>query len=444
MKKTLISLATASLIASSAMAADKGIDFTTTGQAVVYYETHGDNGKGADDIFNKDNSVANVGIQLNLASDLGNNFTFGSQITYIGTDGLEKNLVSGVKQTAGTTPTAPDTTSELALTKIFIAKQIANTTVKLGRQELPKSLSPLAFTEGWNVFKNTFDAALIVNSDLPNTTIVAAYIGKGSGMDLGSMGDPVAKVNNPALGNLTAEVSSTAYMLTVQNTALPMTTITGSYYSLSGVGASLAATTGSTNGIHADALWLNVSVADKSFPMGLKADLQAGMITPDDFANVKMESTTAMGAKVSVKAMPALTLTGAFSFVSGSKDKTVVAIKNTGTGIKSPLFTQMVYNQDAISLDAKTLVVKGVYSLGDMGKVIAQYGFTDGGARNLMNAGRKTGTDYSEFDLMYKLKAGGVQYFAALINRSWSEKTSVNNGSMDSDNKFRVWGRYAF
>ena len=433
MKKTLISLATASLIASSAMAADKGIDFTTTGQAVVYYQTNASNADGAVDIFNKDTSSANVGVQLNLAADLKNNFTFGSQFTYLGTDGLEKNLVNSIRETAGTTPTKPDTTSELALTKIFIAKQIANTTVKIGRQELPKSLSPLAFTEGWNVFKNTFDALVVINSDLPHTTLVGAYVGKSTGHTLGSTSDLTVA---SSAGSLT--VAKTAYMLTAQNTALPMTTITGSYYALAGI----------TSAESANALWLDAKVADKSLPMGLKVGIQAGMIMPE--ADIT-DDTTAMGMKASIKPMPALTVCGVFTYVSGSKDKAVAAVKNTGTGVKTPLFSQMVANQDAIALDNKTFMLKGAYSLGDMGTVIGQYGYTMGGQINLMNDGRsasgKVGVDYSEFDLMYKVKASGVQYLAALVNRSWSEKNAKNateDKNLDNQQIIRVWARYAF
>ena len=56
MTKTLISLATASLIATSAMAADKGVDFTTTGQAVVYYNTS--TLDGGNNLFSRNTSKA--------------------------------------------------------------------------------------------------------------------------------------------------------------------------------------------------------------------------------------------------------------------------------------------------------------------------------------------------------------------------------------------------
>ena len=103
----------------------------------------------------------------------------------------------------------------------------------------------------------------------------------------------------------------------------------------------------------------------------------------------------------------------------------------------------MVYNQFNIALDADTFVLKGVYGLGDMGTVIAQYGSTSAGAKNFEHS------DYNEFDLMYKLKAGGVQYFAALVLRDWDEKSIgsehllATTGS-DSDTRIRLWARYNF
>jgi len=446
MKKTLISLATASLIASSAVAADKGIDFTTTGQAVVYYQTANDGLTDSADLFNRKASSANIGVQLNSSADLKNGFTFGSQISYLGTTGLEKNLVSNTQQVSllkkdgtlkdGTTKgqeisgtgldTANNTTDQLMLTKIFVAKQIANTTVKIGRQELPKSLSPLAFSEGWNVFKNTFDAVLVVNSDLPNTTLVGAYVGRSTGHDLSSVGDLTVKASVTNLGltnkdNGSLTVAKTAYMLTAQNTALPMTTVTASYYALAGVETVLSA----------DALWLDVKVADKSLPMGLKVGVQAGMIMPEVKA---ADDTTAMGLKASIKPMPALTVCGAYTHVSGSKDKAAAAVKNTGTGVKTPLFTQMVANQDAISLDNSSFMLKGAYRLGDIGTVIAQTSYTQAGKINLSGEG----VDYTEFDLIYKVKVGEVNLLAAYVSQSWDTKNDKSNDIV------RVVARYTF
>jgi len=398
MKKTIISLAAASLVASSAMAADKGIEFTTTGQAVVYYQTAamGDN----QDLFSQEQSVANVGIQLNNNADLGNGFAFGSQLSYLGTAGLEKQLVHATMQTAGA---LYNTTDEIALTKIYVAKKVANTTVKIGRQELPKSLSPLAFTEGYNVFKNTYEAVVVINTDIPNTTLVGASVGKSTGADLGQLED--LKVNG-------AYAINGAYMLTAVNTALPMTTLTGSFYALTGIDTVESA----------NALWVDAKIADKSLPMGMKIGLQGGTIMPENSALV---DTTAFGVKVGAKPMPNLTVCGAFTMV----DDGTAAIVNTGTNVKTPLYTQMVANQGAIKSDNSTMMLKGAYALGDMGTVIAQ--------STLTTDNSDAANDNTELDLIYTTKLAGATVLAAYVY-------TKNENDADANNIVRVWARYAF
>ena len=430
MKKTLVSIAAASLIVSSAMAADKGIDIVTTGQAVVYYETKASNATGADDLFDKDTAGANFGVQLNLDADLKNGFTFGSQLSYLGTAGLEKNLVSNTRQSTTAVGTMDTIADEVALTKIFIAKKVGNTTVKVGRQALPMSLSPLAYSEGWNVFQNTFEAALVVNSDIPDTLVVGAYVGQSNGVS----GANFATFNDLRVAtddSGTVGVDGTAYMLTVQNTSIPMTTVTGSYYSLAKIATTLEG---------ADALWADVAIADKSLPMGLKIGLQAGSIMPESSA---LADTTAFGIKVGLAPVENLTLCAAYTSVDGDDAKPQAAIKNTGTGVKTPLFTQMIYNQDAIALDANTFMLKASYNTGDYGTIIAQGTSTTAGHSNLMNrtvASVEKDTDYTDLELVYKVKVSGMDLMAAYINRNWSEKS----GTADEENAVRIVARYNF
>ena len=430
MKKTLVSIAAASLIVSSAMAADKGIDIVTTGQAVVYYETKASNATGADDLFDKNTAGANFGVQLNLDADLKNGFTFGSQLSYLGTAGLEKNLVSNTRQSTTAVGTMDTIADEVALTKIFIAKKVGNTTVKVGRQALPMSLSPLAYSEGWNVFQNTFEAALVVNSDIPDTLVVGAYVGQSNGVS----GANFATFNDLRVAtddSGTVGVDGTAYMLTVQNTSIPMTTVTGSYYSLAKIATTLEG---------ADALWADVAIADKSLPMGLKIGLQAGSIMPESSA---LADTTAFGIKVGLAPVENLTLCAAYTSVDGDDAKPQAAIKNTGTGVKTPLFTQMIYNQDAIALDANTFMLKASYNTGDYGTIIAQGTSTTAGHSNLMNrtvASVEKDTDYTDLELVYKVKVSGMDLMAAYINRNWSEKS----GTADEENAVRIVARYAF
>jgi hypothetical protein len=461
MKKIILSAAVAAMaFSTSAMAADKGIDIKVGGQAAIYYETHDMNGLNAGtSMFDQDDSVAAWGVQLNLSSDLGNNFTFGSQLTYLGSAGLEKNLVGGLKQNVtGATIPGNSTTDEIALTKIFLAKQIGNTTLKLGRQELPMSLSPLAFSEGWNVYKNTFDAIVAINTDIPKTTLVGAYVSGGTGMTLNNTGDLVASTTlDGAVGNL--QVDDTAYMITASTTAIPMSTVTASYYHLSQVADDLLLGVTGESGVGADAIWLDVKISDKDLPMGLNIGLQYGNIDPDNLGPVsaaalgQMDDTTAYGVKISLAPIDALTLSAAYTDVDGSDiTKNYVAVKNTGTGIKTPLFTQMIYNQNAIALDASTIVLSAAYNMGDMGTVSATYGMTDAGMNNAFgtNTLGTAGADYNELDLVYKVKAGGVEYFAAYVMRDIDKggvmNTTVLNTLNDttSDDIVRVWARYNF
>jgi hypothetical protein len=397
MRKTIISLAAASLVASSAMAADKGVDFTTTGQAVVYYNTLGNDNL---DLFDRDgkNSKANFAIQLNNNADLGNGFGFGSQISYLGTAGLEKNLVKATMQTNGKA-------NDLYVSKLYITKKVANTTVKMGRQELPKSLSPLAFSEGWNVFKNTFDAIVAINTDLPKTTLVGAYVSKTSGNGLGN---DMSSMNDLVGG----AVKNGAYMLTAKTTMLPLATLTGSFYSLRNVDG------GSVN-----ALWVDAQI-NKSLPMGLKVGVQFGSVTPD--TDTMDDATTAFGVKAALKPMAGLTVIGAFTNVSDGS----LAVDNTGTNVKTPLYTQMVANQGAIKKDNSTMMLKGVYSLGKAGKVIAQASMTSNNASG--------GKDNTEIDLLYKTKAFGMNLLAAYV------RSDTDGAAAGANNIVRFVARYNF
>ena len=568
MKKIILSAAVAAMaLSTSAVAADKGIDIDVTGQAVIYYETHEGNGQygvgqnkpattSSSDMLDQDNSTAAAGIQLNLGSDLGNNFTFGSQLTYIASLGLENSAVNGLKQTAGSNGVR--TTDEIALTKIFIAKKIGNTTLKAGRQELPKSLSPLAFTEGWNVFKNTFDATLVVNTDLPKTTVVGAYVAGGTSTTGATLttssqlaGGAIAggaymltaqtklipmttltgsyyylkNVGTTVATKLTDNVDATAYwvdaviapkdaplglklslqaaqispdsqstlvpsatggatytdtdafgatlttssqlaggaiaggayMLTAQTKLIPMTTLTGSYYYLKNVGTTVA--TKLTDNVDATAYWVDAVIAPKDAPLGLKLSLQAAQISPDSQSTLVPSATggatytdtDAFGAKLTAK-VAGIDLKAIYTTVGGGNATDgQIAMRNVGTTVKTALYSQMMYNQNAITLDNDTVVVGAGYDMGDMGSIAANYGMTEVGQYNSNTVRTTTASqDYNELDLVYKVKSGGVQYFAIAAIRDWGDDTTMNttttqgNANMTDDKILRFWARYNF
>jgi len=412
-KITNLSLAAITAVAMTTGAMAE-VDFKIGGQAVVYYQTV-ENG-GESDLFAQDSSAANAGLQLNANADLGNGFGLGLQGTALSTLGLEDNLVNKVMQIGG--GDISHATDHFAFTKAYLTKQVGNTTLKMGRQELPKSLSPLAFSENWNVFKNTFDAIVAVNTDIANTTLVGAYVDRSNNHnDLGTFD------NLTAAGGV-ARPGNGAYMLTAQNKSLQDITLTGSYYSIISGADGATYTTKDNAGKdvvnpaiapHVDALWLDVKAANLG-PVSLA--LQGGQLKPDG-----LEDTTVYGAKVSGKANN-VDLALAYSSV----DDGTLSVQNVGTGVKTPLYTQMIVNQGHIARDADTVTLKAAMPLA-AGKLIAQYGLTTDNSA--------AGNDYNELDLIYKFKALGTNMLAAYV-RADADKAA------DPANIIRVWTRYNF
>jgi hypothetical protein len=388
--------------------ASADVDMKIGGQAVVYYQTV-ENG-GDSDYFDKDNSRANFALQLNANGDLGNDFGLGIQATALNALGLNKNLVgdANVMQLGGGDVNAAggavhdDGSDYFGITKAYLTKKIANTTLKMGRQELPKSLSPLAFSEGWNVTKNTFDAVVAINSDLPDTTLVGAYVSSSNGNGVGAGAD-MHTFNDLHKG----VVTNGAYMLTVANKSLAGLSPTFTYYGMPEV---------------ADAMWLDVK-ADLNKLAGVPVNLavQGGQIDPDE--KIGEKETNAAGVKIGAKAGPAA-LSLAYSKVSNGALK----LDNQGTSVKTPLYTQMVLNQGAIKLNNDTVVLKGVVPVGP-GKIIAQYGMTtdNSDAEN----------DSTELDVIYKFKALGTTMLAAYV------LADADNAD-DPTNVIRFWTRYNF
>jgi len=203
MKFTKMSLVAALLVGSSAFAID---NVKTSGNVQVMYNTtdaagltsnviEGETGKGS--LFNKDSSAADIGLNLNVSADLATNdlvtISVGAGYTVLTTLGLENNFVSNVWGGAHGVPTlgtGANYGGALGGAKVENASwmneayavvslnQASKSLLKVGRQELD---TPLAFTETWSIEKNTFEAAVLVNNDIPDTTVVLAYVGNGNG-----------------------------------------------------------------------------------------------------------------------------------------------------------------------------------------------------------------------------------------------------------------------
>jgi len=421
------------------VAAASGWDFS--GQGVVYYQTMDgqtgslfDNGQGTQTASHTNNegySQGAAGVQISAVNkNIWNGFGAGAEVSAISDLYLFPEVVSNFAQTANNTGITGDllnnrmgaADSGAEITQAYLTYGIGNTSIKLGRQTLPKSLSPFAFSESWNVFKNTFDAALVVNTDISDTTLVFADVkAANSSLALGTFG----QLNK----------NDGAYMLTAQNKSIDGLTLTGSYY----FAPDFANNFGTANGGDVNIFW-----ADAKFAISdLSVALQGGYIDADMTAGDK--NTQAYGAKVGYD-FGMFDAALAYSHVNDGS----VAVVNFG-GVKTPLYTQTILDQSSISLDSDTFKLSAAAKLLG-GKLGAYYVYSDlgkasNGLATLMSgaytpaqiaSGNNAGT-YQEFSVNYKTKlTDNITLFTAYVNQNDDRLVD------DTQNFARVWARYNF
>ncbi|CUV65649.1 conserved exported hypothetical protein [Sulfurovum sp. enrichment culture clone C5] len=402
------------VVAPVAPVAESGWKFS--GQGVVYYQTQderpflGIQGN----LFEQDMSFANAGIQLRATNDdLIGGIGLGVEVTGIGTLGLEEDVVVSPMQMAG------DSLNGGYVSQLYLTYGMGNTSLKVGRQELPKALSPFAFSEDWNVFKNTFDAALVVNTDIPNTTLVGAWV-----RDANQNGYAVWNIFTggfvPA-GNLgefdKLNENRGVWMLTAQNKSIENLTLTGSWYYadnfLTGAGDDL-----------------NILWADAQYDAGFaNIGLQGGTVRHD-----AIDNTNAFGAKASSK----FGIVNASLAYSHINDSTFGIFQVGGSG--SVLYTDMLMEE---MMPYGATVWMGMNYRNDNDKFVLRadadvLGGNLGGAFGYADYGSSLGNNtLKEFDLSYSTK---INDDLSLVGTY----AYVDADNDDSLNAIRLVARYNF
>jgi len=384
-----------------------------SGQAVAYMQTIDDQGTG--DLFSGSSTYGALGLQLRaMNSDLFYGIGAGAEVSAVKQDdSFSNNATGGNAQTDS---------AELTQAYLTYGMDSINTSLKVGRQTLPKSLSPFAFSEGWQVFKNTFDAALVVNSSLPSTTLVYAYV-TGANRSVGDISSFSDISAFPGVINAEDNV----HMVTAQNKSIENLTLTGSYY----FAANMTSDAGILNGGDTQLWWLDGTYKTDSFTIGL----QGGQVMPDG-----VDDSTAFGAKIAGN----LGMFG-LALAYSSVDDGVVPVYNMGTNVKTPLYTQSILNQNTISLDSDTIKASATmkalgggfglhYIYSDLGAAARASVFNNGNAT--VAAGGEG--EYTEIDATYKTKVGeNTTLFAGYVYQD-------DDRLVDSQNFVRFWARYNF
>ena len=376
-----------------------GWDFS--GQGVVYYQTI--DAFGAQSLFDQASSVADAGIQLKAVNkDVFAGIGFGATLNGLATLNLENYLVSNTMQRA-----SGDTLQGGWIGELYVTYGLGDTSVKLGRQTLPQSLSPFAYSENWNVFENTYDAALVVNSSIPDTTLVYAWVYNANQNGYPQLRGTILTPDNG--GNMGDFGRPGAYqkgihMVTAQNKSISNLTLTGSWY----YGQDLL---GSGNNL--SILWGDAAYDAGSFNVAV----QGGQISPDT-----LKDTTAFGAKIGAS-FAGINAHIAYSTV----DDGDVSMLNVG-GQQTSLYTQMIINEAFNSSDNDTVVVAANTNL---------LGGTFGAAYGMTTDNSAAGLDYNELDVYYAADMLGGNYLVGYVNMDADAHT-------DSNNVVRVVARYNF
>jgi len=287
-----------------------------------------------------------------------------------------------------------------------------NTSIKAGRQELPKALSPFAYSEDWNVFKNTFDAVVVVNSDLPDTTLVGAWVYRNNKNGMHADMSAFNALNN----------HDGVFMLTAQNKSIENLTLTASWY----FAKDMLDDVNNTKKEDLNILWADAQYDAGSFNVGL----QGGTAKSDAF-NPK-DDIVAFGAKVGGK-FNGVNVMAAYSNVNNGGGS-LKGVFNVG-GETSALYTDTAVNQllvgNPLEVDANKFVVSaGVDALG--GNILGAFAYTDSDENNTTK----------EFDLVYSTNVAGIDVTAAYVYLK--ADVPVNAKGKTKANLVRVVGSYNF
>ena len=139
------------------------------GQIGFAYQFQDEDYKNPGDWGDEENNAFSATVVLGVEKQLGYGFGFGAEIAGWTDFGLD------IADNARVESSGDQTAAEVS--QAYLTYSFGNTAVKAGRQALPKSLSPWAWTDrSAGVMDWSYDGIVIANTDLSDTTLVGAWI----------------------------------------------------------------------------------------------------------------------------------------------------------------------------------------------------------------------------------------------------------------------------
>ena len=333
-------------LASSSFAADTLADAfkngKVSGELKAWYwdrdTDHANNGtakKGNADIFN-------TGVVLGYVTDSFYGFKMGATFQANSApfaDDDAKNLYIGDEYGSGS-----------VLSEAYVEYTIGKTMAKVGRQYIS---TPLVNGSGSRMIKQSFEGALLVNTDLPNTTLAAGYVDKYQNRtdNDGGVGDfEQVGANNDG-----------AYTLLAINKSIPGLTITAQW----------AQVTDTADVYYAE---LDYAGTASGFKYGLAA--QYDLL---DFDAAGVDSGSVVGLKASLGMGD---ISGWIAYAKVGSDNTVnsgLGGFGLGSGTDKLFTNNIVSDVDAYKVDTESYAANLEYAVNKSAKIGAQYLGTDNG-----------------------------------------------------------------
>ena len=333
MKLAKLSLAAIAVVglSTSSFAADTLADAFKNGKVkgdIKAYYFMEDSGTYDADIFT-------TGLQLNYVTDSFNGFKFGatfqsSASPFVDEDG--KNKFAGDMWGSGA-----------VLSEAYLAYTMDKTTVKVGRQYIS---SPLVAGSGSRLVKQSFEGAVLVNTNIPNTTIILGYVDKyqnrTSGTAAATRGD-IAGFDQVGGDN------DGAYTVVAINKSITGLTLTGAYADVADTVALM----------YAEAVYAGKS---DTFTYAV-----AGQYNDTNYDAAASDDSGYYGVKVSM-GMNGLNAYVAYAAV----DKDNAAVSGLGSGTLARIYTSSIINSGQYAADSSGYAIDANYKMG-AAKVGARY-----------------------------------------------------------------------
>jgi len=259
--------------------------------------------------------------------------------------------------------------SGAALSEAYVAYNIGKTTAMVGRMFLD---TPLVSGSGSRIIKEAFEGAAVINTDLPNTTLIAGYVQKFQSRTNrdGNVGEFTKNFSTNSGPNV--DLDNGGYTLAVINKSIPGLTLTGAYAYADAYleDSGTVYVDGGVNIAYIEALYEG-KVGEIGYTLGLQDYYNKinDSTTSDDTINVY-----AVKAGLSYKGING---TVAYSQVSDDNVAAGAVLSGLGNGADL-LYTDPVIAMNGYNRDTKSYLIDLNYDITAAANVGIRYVIADG------------------------------------------------------------------